>query len=55
MLLSSISNMIVIHHLQRGQAERIIWLCEELGLEYEVKAYQRDRQTLLAPPELQAV
>ncbi|KAJ6498254.1 glutathione S-transferase like protein [Mycena vulgaris] len=47
--------MLIIHHLQRSQSERIVWLCEELGLPYELKIYQRDRQTLLAPAELKAL
>lgn len=45
--------MLVVHHLQKGQSERIVWLCEELGLQYELKNYQRDSKTYLAPPELQ--
>ncbi|MGB7417999.1 MAG: glutathione S-transferase [Erythrobacter sp.] len=44
--------MLTIHHLHISQSERIIWLCEELGLEYELKLYDRDPQTRLAPPEL---
>jgi glutathione S-transferase len=47
--------MLTIHHLGRSQSERIIWLCEELGLEYELKRYQRDPVTILAPPELKAL
>ncbi|KAK7510418.1 glutathione S-transferase like protein [Phyllosticta citriasiana] len=46
---------ITIHHLQRSQSERVVWLAEELGIPYEIKIYQRDRQTLLAPPELKAI
>ncbi|RAK95384.1 glutathione S-transferase family protein [Aspergillus ibericus CBS 121593] len=45
--------MLIIHHLQRSQSERIIWLCEELHLPYELKIYQR--APLLSPPELQAL
>ncbi|KAF2140399.1 uncharacterized protein K452DRAFT_55253 [Aplosporella prunicola CBS 121167] len=44
-----------LHHLQRSQSERIVWLCEELGIPYELKTYRRDQQTLLAPPELKAL
>lgn len=44
--------MLTIHHLGKSQSERIIWLCEELGLPYELKHYQRDALTILAPPEL---
>ena len=47
--------MIIVHHLNNSRSQRILWLLEELGLEYEVKRYQRDRQTMLAPPELRAV
>ncbi|PWY88815.1 putative glutathione S-transferase [Aspergillus sclerotioniger CBS 115572] len=45
--------MLTIHHLERSQSERIIWLCEELHLPYELKVYKRS--PLLAPPELQAL
>ncbi|GIK02009.1 hypothetical protein Aspvir_006052 [Aspergillus viridinutans] len=45
--------MLIVHHLQRSQSERIVWLCEELGIPYELKTYQRDAKTLLSPPELQ--
>ncbi|KAH2769954.1 hypothetical protein KXV64_008517 [Aspergillus fumigatus] len=45
--------MLIVHHLQRSQSERIVWLCEELGIPYELRTYQRDAKTLLAPPELQ--
>jgi glutathione S-transferase len=47
--------MITVHHLNNSRSQRVLWLLEELGLEYEVKRYQRDRQTMLAPPELRAV
>jgi len=47
--------MIVVHHLNNSRSQRILWLLEELGLEYEVKRYQRDPKTMLAPPELLAV
>ena len=42
--------VLTVHHLGRSQSERIVWLCEELGLDYELKVY--DRSPLLAPPEL---
>jgi glutathione S-transferase len=44
--------MIKIHHLGISQSERIIWLCEELGLPYELKHYTRDAITRLSPPDL---
>lgn len=47
--------MIVVHHLNESRSQRILWLLEELGLAYEVRHYQRDARTWLAPPELAAV
>ena len=47
--------MIVVHHLNNSRSQRVLWLLEELGLLYEVKHYQRDAKTMLAPPELRAV
>lgn len=47
--------MLTIHHLGKSQSERIVWLCEELGLPYELKHYVRDPVTGLAPPELVAL
>ncbi len=47
--------MIVVHHLENSRSQRVLWLLEELGLPYEVKHYKRDRQTMLAPPELRQV
>ena len=47
--------MLTVHHLRISQSERIVWLCEELGLEYELKLYNRDPETRLAPPELKAL
>jgi glutathione S-transferase len=47
--------MLTIHHLGNSQSERILWLCEELGLPYELKRYERDAVTRLAPPELKQV
>ena len=44
--------MFTIHHLGRSQSERIVWLCEELGLPYVLKHYARDPVTRLSPPEL---
>ncbi|RHZ57479.1 glutathione S-transferase family protein [Aspergillus thermomutatus] len=51
--LNIIYNMLIVHHLQRSQSERIVWLCEELGIPYELRTYQRDAKTLLSPPALQ--
>jgi glutathione S-transferase len=47
--------MIIVHHLNNSRSQRILWLLEELGLDYEIKKYQRDPKTMLAPPELLAV
>jgi len=47
--------MIVVHHLNNSRSQRVLWLLEELGLPYEIKPYQRDAQTMLAPPELRAI
>lgn len=47
--------MITVHHLENSRSQRILWLLEELGLEYEVKRYARDPRTMLAPPELKSV
>lgn len=44
--------MIVVHHLNNSRSQRVLWLLEELGLEYEIVRYQRDPKTMLAPPEL---
>jgi glutathione S-transferase len=47
--------MLTVHHLGRGQSERVVWLCEELGLDYRLVRYDRDPKTILAPPELKAL
>lgn len=47
--------MLRIHHLGHSQSERIVWLCEEVGLAYELRHYTRDAVTLLSPPELKAL
>jgi glutathione S-transferase len=47
--------MLVVHHLNDSRSQRILWLLEELGVPYEIKPYQRDAQTRLAPPELKKV
>ncbi len=46
---------IIVHHLNNSRSQRVLWLCEELGLDYEIRHYQRDAVTNLAPPELKAV
>lgn len=47
--------MIVVHHLNNSRSQRVLWLLEELGLPYEIRRYERDRQSMLAPPELRQV
>jgi len=47
--------MIKLHHLNASRSKRIIWLLEELNLDYEIVAYRRDAVTNLAPPELKNV
>ncbi len=47
--------MITVHHLNNSRSQRVLWLLEELGVDYEIRRYQRDSQTMLAPPELRAV
>lgn len=44
--------MITVHHLNNSRSQRILWMLEEIGVEYEVKHYQRDSETQLAPKEL---
>jgi glutathione S-transferase len=47
--------MIVVHHLNNSRSQRVLWLLEELGVEYDIKRYQRDAATMLAPASLRAV
>ena len=47
--------MLTIHHLGVSQSERVVWLCEELGIPYTLKLYTRDAVTRLAPPDLRAL
>jgi glutathione S-transferase len=47
--------MLTIHHLGRSQSERIIWLCEELGVPYDLVLHKRDSVTMLSPPALKAL
>src|SRR5882672_6785432 len=46
------TRMLTLHHLNDSRSQRILWLLEELGTPYEMKRYQRDATTRLAPPEL---
>ena len=47
--------MLIVHHLNNSRSQRVLWLLEELGVPYEIKHYQRDGKTMLAPSELRAV
>jgi glutathione S-transferase len=47
--------MITVHHLNNSRSQRVLWLLEELGVPYEVKRYERDAKTMLAPPALLAI
>ena len=47
--------MIVVHHLNKSRSQRVLWLLEELGVPYEVKRWERDKETMLAPAGLRAI
>ena len=47
--------MITVHHLNQSRSTRIVWLLEELGLEYQIQRHQRDPATQRAPESLKAV
>ncbi len=47
--------MIVIHHLGISQSDRIVWLCEELGVPYQLERYERDATTRMAPSAYRAL
>src|SRR3546814_10376677 len=47
--------MITVHHLNESRSQRILWLLEELGVDYAIAHYRRDSFTNLAPPELEKV
>lgn len=47
--------MITVHHLNTSRSQRILWLLEELGVDYDIVSYQRDATTRLAPPALKAI
>jgi len=47
--------MLAVHHLGKSQSERIVWLCEELEIPYELKRYTRDPVTILAPADYKAL
>ena len=47
--------MLTVHHLNNSRSQRVLWLLEELGAPYEIIRYERNPQTMLAPPELRAI
>jgi glutathione S-transferase len=47
--------MVAVHHLNNSRSQRVLWLLEELGLDYNVIRYQRDPETMLAPSSLRKV
>ena len=47
--------MLTVHHLNNSRSQRILWLLEELGVPYEIRHYQRNAETMRAPPDLKAV
>ena len=47
--------MLTVHHLYSSRSQRVLWMLEELGVEYDLRRYERNRETMLAPPELRAV
>src|SRR6185503_15622600 len=47
--------MLTVHHLNNSRSQRVLWLLEELGVPYEIKHYQRDARTMLAPSALKKI
>ncbi len=47
--------MLIVHHLENSRSQRVLWLLEELGVEYEIKRYERDKKTMLAPRALREI
>ncbi|HKE95879.1 MAG TPA: glutathione S-transferase, partial [Povalibacter sp.] len=47
--------MIIVHHLNNSRSQRVLWLLEEMGVEYEIRRYERDPQTMLAPASLRQI
>jgi glutathione S-transferase len=47
--------MTTVHHLENSRSQRVLWLLEELDVDYDIVSYRRDPQTMLAPPELRAI
>ncbi len=47
--------MLTVHHLNNSRSQRVLWMLEELGMPYRIERYERDPETMLAPPSLQKV
>ena len=47
--------MIIVHHLENSRSQRVLWMLEELGVDYKIKRYERDKKSNLAPPELKKI
>lgn len=47
--------MITVHHLNNSRSQRVLWLLEELGVDYEIRRYERNPKTMLAPDSLRQV
>ena len=47
--------MLTLHHLNNSRSQRILWLLEELKVEYDIIYYKRDKSTNLAPDELKKI
>lgn len=47
--------MIIVHHLENSRSQRVLWMLEELGIPHEIRRYERDTKTMLAPPELRRI
>ena len=47
--------MITVHHLNNSRSQRVLWLLEEIGLDYDIVRYQRDAKTMLAPASLRRI
>lgn len=46
---------LIVHHLNNSRSQRVLWLLEELGLDYDIRRYERDAVTNLAPAELKQI
>lgn len=49
------SSSLIVHHLRRSQSERVVWLCEELGISYNLKSYDREPPAMFAPEEFRRI